>query len=340
MSALRLPVPESFAQRWGRRAVTVPLYLALAVLVIGGLPVLLPLALVVDLVRRSRWVAVRCVLFFALYLACEALGIVAALVLWRPARFWDERALDRHYALQQRWARTIFDGAAWIFGFDVKVEGAETVGRGPLVVLMRHASVADTPLPVVLLNVRHGLRMRYVLKRELLWDPCLDLVGQRIPNVFVRRGSDDGEREVALVARLAEGLGPRDGVLIYPEGTRFSPPKLARTLASIAERGDRTRVERVRSFRHVLPPRPGGAVALLAAAPTADVLIVAHTGFEGVGSFTELWNGGLVGARVRVQLRRVPRAEVPASAVAQAAWIDAQWAHLDAWLDERQRRSA
>jgi 1-acyl-sn-glycerol-3-phosphate acyltransferase len=250
------------------------------------------------------------------------------------------RARDRHYALQRWWAHAIFDGAAGIFGFRVDVAGEDVVGHGPLLVLMRHASVADTPLPVVLLSVRHGLRMRYVLKRELLWDPCLDLVGHRIPNVFVRRGSDDGAREVAQVTKLARGLGRRDGILIYPEGTRFTPQKLVRARAAIAERGDAARVARVGALRHVLPPRLGGALALLGAAPDADVLIVAHTGFEAVGSFNDLWNGGLVGCHVRVQLWRVPRADIPDAPDGQAAWIDAQWARIDAWLDAQQGRSA
>ena len=324
-------VHESRAARWGRRAITIPLYVAVGAVLVGGLPLWLGLAVVADLIRRVPWVATRCVLFFVLYVACEVAGIVASLLLWRPLPL-DELARDRHYRLQVWWARTLFAGAQHLFGFEVAVEGDDDVGCGPLLVLMCHVSVADTPLPVVLLNGRHRLRMRYVLKRELLWDPCLDLVGQRLPNVFVRRGSGQPAREAALVASLAEGLGRRDGVLIYPEGTRFSPAKRERAFAVLAAQGDPARCARVATLRHVLPPRLAGVLALLDAAPEADVLIIAHIGFEAAASFAHLWRGGLVGQRMCVRLWRVPRRDIPRSAEARGTWLDGEWARIDAWI--------
>jgi 1-acyl-sn-glycerol-3-phosphate acyltransferase len=322
---------ESRRERWTRRALTIPLFVVLTIVIVGGLPLWLAAALVVDVVRRAPWVATRCVLFFAVYLLCEVVGIAASLALWRPGMLGD-RSLDRHYRLQQWWAGALFEGGRRIFDFDVTVEGEKEVGHGPVLVLIRHASTADTPLPVVLLNVRHGLRMRYVLKRELLWDPCLDLVGHRLPNVFVRRGSGDPQREAARVAGLARDLGPRDGVLIYPEGTRFSPAKRERALAVISERGELERLARVLMLRHVLPPRPAGVLALLAAAPAADVLVIAHTGFEDSSRFTNFWNGALVGQRIHVRLWRVPRREIPETVDARVAWLDDQWARIDDWI--------
>ena len=43
------------------------------------------------------------------------------------------------------------------------------------------------PQTTTYVSRRYHLRLRYVLKRELLWDPCLDIVGQRVPNIFVDR---------------------------------------------------------------------------------------------------------------------------------------------------------
>ena len=51
--------------RWRRRAVSLPAYLLLTLLVVGLLPVLLPAAFVADLLRRSRLAAVRCLLVLA-----------------------------------------------------------------------------------------------------------------------------------------------------------------------------------------------------------------------------------------------------------------------------------
>jgi 1-acyl-sn-glycerol-3-phosphate acyltransferase len=333
------PVGESRRERWTRRALTIPLYAVLAVVIVGGLPLWLAVALVVDVVRRVPWVATRCALFFALYLLCEVVGVLASLALWRPGGL-SERSLDRHYRLQRWWAGSLFSGGRRIFDFDLTIEGEEEVGDGPLLVLIRHASTADTPLPVVLLSVRHGLRMRYVLKRELLWDPCLDLVGQRLPNVFVRRGSSDPPREAARVASLARDVGSRDGVLIYPEGTRFSPEKRERALAAIAQRGESARLARATKLRHVLPPRPAGVLALLEAAPSADVLVIAHTGFEDSSRFTDFWNGALVGQRIRVRLWRVPRREIPETVDARVAWLDHQWARIDDWIAANHERHA
>jgi hypothetical protein len=61
----------------------------------------------------------------------------------------------------------------------------------PVIVFLRYASVADTLLPAVFLANPNGLKLRYVLKHELLLDPCLDIVGNRLPNSFVQRSAGD-----------------------------------------------------------------------------------------------------------------------------------------------------
>ena len=61
--------------------------------------------------------------------------------------------------------------------------------------------MGDTVLPVVFFALPTGVRLRYVLKRELLFDPCLDIVGQRLPNYFARRGAGATEQEVAGVVK-------------------------------------------------------------------------------------------------------------------------------------------
>lgn len=63
------------------------------------------------------------------------------------------------------------------------------------------------------------------MKQELLWDPCLDIVGNRLPNYFVDRAAKDTARELAHIASLARELAPGQRVVMYPEGTRFSETK-------------------------------------------------------------------------------------------------------------------
>jgi len=332
-----MSVAESFRARWARRAVTIPAYLALGALGIGLLPLTSLVALAIDGGRRTgRLVTVRCVLGITLYLACEAFGIVASFVLW-ILKICSRRAdLDRwltwNLMLQRAWARALFGGATRLFGMRVEVAGAEAVRRGPLFLFARHASTLDTLLPAVFVSQPHTLRLGHVMKRELLWDPCLDIVGQRTRNAFVRRGSGAHEKEIGLLRGLAAALGERDGVLLFPEGTRFTPAKRERALTHLADTGQLDRLARARRLRRVLPPRRGGALALLETRPDVDVAFLAHVGFEGTASLNDIWNGRLIGRTIHLQFWRVPGTEIPRTTDARLAWLDREWERVDAWV--------
>jgi 1-acyl-sn-glycerol-3-phosphate acyltransferase len=321
-----------------RRLATVPGYVAAWLLWILASPLWLPLALLTDVVRRSGGVALRSGALLAFYLSCEVAGIAASagLWLWRwLARPDDERWMELHFRLESWWGSLLFAAVVRLFGLRVEVEGEgdADLGRGPYLLLLRHASTGDTLLASALVSRPYGVRLRYVLKRELLFDPCLDIVGNRLPNVFVDRFSDDSAREVRRVRELARDLGPRDGVLVYPEGTRFSQVKRRRVLEVFDQRGDAKMLEYARSLASVLPPRPGGTLGLLEAAPQADVVICEHTGFEGTASLADVWRGALLGRRVQVRFRRIPRREIPSEPGARAAWLLDEWQQVDAWVE-------
>jgi 1-acyl-sn-glycerol-3-phosphate acyltransferase len=190
----------------------------------------------------------------------------------------------------------------------------------------------DTLLPAVFASDPQSLRLGHVMKRELLWDPCLDIVGQRTRNAFVRRGSDAREKEIDLLRELAAGVGERDGVLLFPEGTRFSPAKLERARAHLADTQQLARRAWAQRLRHVLPPHRGGALALLETRPDVDVVFLAHVGFEGTASLNDLWKGTLIGRTIRLCFWRVPSPGIPRTAEGRVAWLDAQWERVDAWI--------
>jgi 1-acyl-sn-glycerol-3-phosphate acyltransferase len=325
---------ETRLERWSRRGITIPGYVGLSLLLGVTYPVLAVGALGVDLVRRSPGVLLRCVTFLLVYGLCETAGLLASFGVWLAggARRRSRAFLDRNFRLQCWWADSLFRSARALFGMRLVVEGEDALPAHRFLLMPRHASIADTVLPAVLLSKRRGIRLRYVMKRELLWDPCLDVVGQRLPNAFVRRGSVDGAREIGAVARLAADLGPEEGILIYPEGTRFTPAKRERVLARLRGASDPLLAERASSLRHVLPPRLGGPLALLDARPDADVVFCAHVGLEGARTFRELFRGNLVGRTIRVAFWRVPAADVPAGREGRVAWLYANWARLDAWV--------
>jgi 1-acyl-sn-glycerol-3-phosphate acyltransferase len=322
-----------------RRLVTIPGYVIAWCIWLGAAPLWLPLAIVVDVVRRNRGVALRSAAFLTVYLSCEIVGMVAAGGLWAWGRIFrvdDERWTDLHFRLEAWWGTALFRAVVQLFGLRLEVESDADLGRGPYLLLLRHASTGDTLLASALVSRPHGVRLRYVLKRELLWDPCLDIVGHRLPNAFVDRFSDDSVREVRRVQELARDLGPRDGILIYPEGTRFSEAKRRRALERLHQTGDAKMVEYVRSLACVLPPRPGGTLGLLDAAPEADVVVCAHTGFEGSASLARIWNGALLHQVIRVRFHRTPRDRIPTERGARIAWIREEWQRVGAWVETHQ----
>jgi hypothetical protein len=129
-------------------------------------------------------------------------------------------------------------------------------------------------------------------------------------------------------------------MLIFPEGTRFTPEKLERAIASLSRSRVPHLAERARTFRHVLPPRLGGPLALLEECAGTDVVFCTHIGFEGTTTFRELWEGALVGRRVRVCFWRVPGAEIPTDRVGRIDWLYGEWARVDAWIAEQRREDS
>ncbi len=332
-------VEETRGETVIRRLRTIPPLVLGFLAVTALLPVLLLAGLGVDAVRRVASgvppTAARLVLFLWVYLAAEVVGLPLLAAHWVLSLGGRRRAwlLGAAWRLQQAWAGVLFGAARVLFGLRLEVVGEGAVEPGPIVVLIRHASILDTLLPSVLVSRPHGIRLRYVLKRELLADPCLDVAGRRLPNHFVRRGTGEA-REVERVGALARGLGSDEGVLIFPEGTRFSPRRRTREIARIAERDPRL-AARAERLRHLLPPRLGGVGALLDGAPEADVVTIAHHGLDGLRRVSDIWRGGLVGLAIRVRIARVPRAAVPDDAAARAEWLYDLWQDVDEWLEER-----
>jgi 1-acyl-sn-glycerol-3-phosphate acyltransferase len=128
-------------------------------------------------------------------------------------------------------------------------------------------------------------------------------------------------------------MGPHDVVVIFPEGTRFTPEKQTEVMAKLAVRMPETAAWAAR-LRHVLPPRPVGTLSLLEARPDIDVVFCAHTGLEESNRLEDLINGSLLGRTVKAKFWRVPRAEVPLARDERVAWLHAWWERVDRWIDE------
>lgn len=315
---------------FSRRIRTVPALLAAAVMLVVLVPLWLPLALVADLVRgRVRFPIARLLAFAVCWSWLETGGVLASAWLWLRRRASD---LPAHIRLQRWWALNLMRALQATTGLRIAPPALDAFGGGPTVMLCRHASLADSLLSAWVVVGQARLDPRYVLKRELLADPCLDIVGNRLRNHFLDREATDGDAELAALRALSADMGDGDIAIIFPEGTRSSPRKRERALAKIAER-DPARAARLSPLRHLLPPRPAGSQALVDGCPDADLVIAWHVGFDGLDTF-----GGILRhlARrprlVEFHARRVPRHEVPAGA-AFAQWLDEQWLRMDADVD-------
>jgi len=202
-----------------------------------------------------------------------------------------------------------------------------------VVLLARHASLADSLVSAYVVTTVAGMKPRYVLKRELLADPCLDVVGRRLPNHFLDRGAADSTPELEALAALTSSMDEATAGIIFPEGTRANSSKRAKAIAKISE-VDPERVGRISSMRHLLPPRPAGAAAMLRGNATCDVVVAWHVGFEGLDTFS-----GILRALsepippIRFVLRRIPRIEVPSSYRGFTAWLDDEWMRMDDEVD-------
>jgi 1-acyl-sn-glycerol-3-phosphate acyltransferase len=326
-------------QRWGRRALTIPAVFLGLVVVAAGLPLWLLLAALADGVSggaRKRWPLVRSVLLLLGYLFWVCFGVSgwigAELISFGLPR---QRYLRRLFRLQQVWARGLFNAARRALSLRVHVEEGFVPDEAPILLFVRHASLVDVLLPAVFVSGPHDVLLRYVMKREVLLDPAIDIVGQRLENAFVSRGKGSAEREERAIRSLASGLGAREGVIVFPEGTRFSEAKRADALSRIRSSGDAMRLARAEQLRHVLPPRSRGPLAVLEEARRADVVFLAHRGFDGAVGALDLLRGALIGRAIELKTWRVPRTQVPTEREACLAWLDAEWARVDAWIASR-----
>lgn len=317
-----------------RRLRTVPTVLLLFLLVTITAPLWLAVGLVVDLFRRigtgRPFMAVRIFAFGWVYLAVGVGGLVRLLWDWLVTGFGrnGEALLDRTYRIQEWWAITLFGAVRRIFGLTVSVDGLDDVAPGPVIVMMRHASIIDTLLPNVFVTTGAGIRLRYVLKKELLADPTLDIAGNRLINHFVDRAGDSAA-EVRAVLALTDGLTASEGVLIYPEGTRFTEERRRRIIENLEGRASDL-AAKARSLRRVLPPRVGGSTALLESGH--DVVVAAHTGLEPLATIPDAWSGRIVGSELRIRLRRFPGASIPEGRRGRVDWLFERWAEVDAWV--------
>ena len=209
-----------------RRLILAPLVVVIAVALIVLFPVLAIVTVVFALVgrlarlsRRGRMRSLRLLWFAVVWLAAETAALFVSLGLWIASGFGGrlrtEPFQNRNYATMRWFLAQVYRSAIYTFGLRIEIEGPpftaeERLARlaRPVIVLSRHAGPGDSILLVHHLLSMYGRRPRVVMKAALQLDPILDVMANRVPNVFI--GRRDGGRHLYTeeIERLARGLDP------------------------------------------------------------------------------------------------------------------------------------
>lgn len=325
--------PDPFVRRWSRRAVTYTLVYTAFILMVVTLPVWLPVTLIVDAFRRVHLSTTRAICFVLLYLFFQAWGLIGMFFLWVLHGWNHERFMRAMFGIEFFWGWHMGNLGIRLFGMKVHIEDGHEFGKRPAILLCRHASITDTFIPLMYVCHRFNQPLKYVMKRELEWDPCLDLAVNRMPHLFVVRGSNDATKEIEAIGGLMDDAKPNEGVIIFPEGTRYSPAKRTRIIQKLRESGAHDAADWAERYRHVLPPRTGGPLALLEHSEKADVVFCAHTGLERSSSFKDTFNGSLVGADVHIKFWGVHTEDVPTDEEGRKQWLFEQWKKVDDYIE-------
>ncbi|HEX2050039.1 MAG TPA: hypothetical protein VHJ34_05310, partial [Actinomycetota bacterium] len=181
--------------------------------------------------------------------------------------------------------------------------------------------------------VRLERRPRIVLKDLLQLDPCLDILLNRLPNHFVTPDPRAADRMVEGIGALAEDMDARDALVIFPEGGNFTERRRVRAIERLRTRGFGRHAARAERMRHVLAPRPGGALAAIDATPDVDIMFVAHTGLEHLSTMRDLWRGLPMDQVVKAGWWIVPEEDVPRTRDEQVDWLFQEWSEIDDWIE-------
>jgi 1-acyl-sn-glycerol-3-phosphate acyltransferase len=175
--------------------------------------------------------------------------------------------------------------------------------------------------------------MRIVQKRELLWNPVVDVASSRMPRAFIQRGSGDVKGPIANMQHLLRGITTNEAMVVFPEGSRFTEAKKKKVIEKIARR-DPEAAARAQKLQSVLPIRPAGTMALLETRPDMDVVFMAHTGLEGANKLEDFVAGALYQRKLRMKFWRVPATEIPADSAGRLGWLESEWRKVDQWIVE------
>ncbi len=283
---------------------------------------------------------IRFSLMISWYLLMECIGVLLALLLWLGTLggyFINFRSSQRAHALVQYfWVASLLSGVRKIINGKVTFPNLDLPDDKPLLIAAQHCSFFDALIPTVLIGKNtNNLVLRHVLKSELLLSPSLDLYGGRLPNCFVTRSGKQSDIEISGIHSLAENLS-NDVCVIFPEGTFHSQQRFENIIQRI-EKADTNsiRLHRISQLKHLLPVKPGGVLAMITAAPNAQLLFVGHYGLKPFGSMKDILSNIPFTAPIEIYVHQVPVLDMPTEEEKCLEAIDREWLNIDKWIQSR-----
>ena len=348
-----------------RRLLLVPLVVVIACALAALTPAVALLTVAFNLIsrrthpERKRHSRLLRVAWLGLaWSAGETAALTVSLCLWLVSGFGGRLNTEpyqaRNYAVMKWFLDLIYRAAGRACGLSVTVTGppeAGPCGGRPLIVLSRHAGPGDSLLLIHYLLSVCERRPRVVMKATLQLDPSVDILANRVPNAFLRRGKAKteearsrtysgfrtgaaGSHHTDQIRRLSVSLDGRSALALFPEGGNWTPHRWRRAIDRLRRGGRPDLAERAAAMPNVLPPHASGALAAIEACPAADVIFVAHTGLDRLVSARDVWRGLRADMEIRARWWRVPAASVPraVSREAQLTWLYDWWQRVDAWI--------
>ncbi len=112
-----------------------------------------------------------------------------------------------------------------VIGIKLNVVGKSNSHAAPIVIC-NHQSWFDIPLIQDVIS-RQGPMVKFLVKQELVWVPIIGWICLVLNFPRLKRSKKSGDRKAdfSIIEKTTKSHGKQGALLIFPEGTRFTPNK-------------------------------------------------------------------------------------------------------------------
>ena len=232
------------------------------------------------------------------------------------------KPLGREQVLEP-WIRWVYRSAVqidsiWmlrVVRIQLEVKGEIPSHPSPIVIV-NHQSWFDIPIVQEIISAR-GPRLTFLVKRSLVWVPVIGWICMLLGFPRLRRTGllEDRALDLNAVSQAAkQGVAARHALLIFAEGSRFTPKK---------------RSDQDSPFDHLLRPRVGGFAAACQIFPEGTPIIDLSIYYDGSSHFWRCLGGATKVIRVNVSTHSLDQM------MSADTFLNERWRTKDRWLQSQ-----